>query len=63
MAARIWVAIWVLVFTIAMLAAEGVFVINYVTRFTEEIFAFLIAIVFFGDAFKKIIMVKENLKL
>jgi len=38
-----------------MLACEGVYIINYVTRFAEEIFAFLIASVFLTDAFKKII--------
>jgi hypothetical protein len=37
-----------------MLAFEGVYIIKYVTRFTEEIFAFLIASVFLTDAFKKI---------
>ena len=37
-----------------MLGLEAVFVINSVTRFTEEIFAFLIACVFMADALKKI---------
>ncbi len=37
-----------------MLGLEAVFVIHSVTRFTEEIFAFLIALVFLADAFKKI---------
>lgn len=41
-----------------MLAYEGVYIIKYVTRFTEEIFAFLIAAVFLADAFKKVIKVK-----
>ena len=47
-----------LVFTLIMLACEGVYIIKYVTRFTEEIFAFLIATVFLADAFKKVIKVK-----
>ncbi|CAF0838647.1 unnamed protein product, partial [Brachionus calyciflorus] len=51
---RIWVSFWVLIFTLIMLASEFVFVIHFVTRFTEEIFAFLIAIVFLADAIKKI---------
>jgi hypothetical protein len=37
-----------------MLGSEAVFIINSVTRFTEEIFAFLIACVFMADALKKI---------
>lgn len=48
---------WVLVFTLIMVAAEGIFLIHFVTRFTEEIFAILIACVFLTDAFKKIIKV------
>lgn len=50
---------WVLIYTLIMLAWEGVYVIRYVTRFTEEIFAFLIATVFLADAAKKIYYVKE----
>jgi solute carrier family 4 anion exchanger 3 len=62
MAARVWVALWILVYVLVMLALEGVFVIHYVTRFSEEIFAFLIAIVFLSDAVKKILYVTNFLK-
>jgi len=55
---RCWVSMWVLIFTLIILAYEGVYIIKYVTRFTEEIFAFLIAAVFLADAFKKVIKVK-----
>ena len=58
LAARCWVAMWVLIYTLLMLACEGVYVIRYVTRFTEEIFAFLIATVFLSDAVRKIYNVK-----
>lgn len=54
LATRCWVAMWVLFLTLVMVAFEGVYIINYVTRFTEEIFAFLIASVFLADAAKKI---------
>jgi hypothetical protein len=40
-----------------MVAFEGVFVIHYVTRFAEEIFAFLISLVFLSDAFKRVVKV------
>ena len=48
---------WVLFFCIILLAFEMVYIIKYVTRFTEEIFAFLIASVFLNDAIKKIVKV------
>ena len=60
LATRIWVGLWVLLFTLVMLALEGVYIINYVTRFTEEIFAFLIASVFLADAGKKIYRIFER---
>ena len=46
-----------LILCLILLAFESVYVIKYVTRFTEEIFAFLIASVFLTDAAKKIIKV------
>jgi hypothetical protein len=55
LATRCWVALWVLFFAILIVAFECVFLIEYVTRFTEEIFTILIAIVFLSDALKKII--------
>lgn len=51
------VSIWVLVFTLIMLAKEATHLIHLVTRFTEEIFSFLIACVFLTDALKKILYV------
>ncbi len=47
-------------FTIIILAFEGVYAIKYVTRFTEEIFAVLIACVFLLDAAKKIYKVSRS---
>jgi hypothetical protein len=40
-----------------MLAKEATHLIHLVTRFTEEIFSFLIACVFLTDALKKILYV------
>ncbi|CAF0718290.1 unnamed protein product [Brachionus calyciflorus] len=60
LAVRCWVAAWVLIYSLVMLALEGVWIIRYVTRFTEEIFAFLIATVFLTDAFKKIVKIFET---
>lgn len=54
---------WVLIFTLVILGCEAVYIIKYVTRFTEEIFAFLIACVFLADAFKKLVQVKNLIVL
>lgn len=57
LAVRCWVALWVLIISLILLGLESVFIIKYVTRFTEEIFAFLIASVFLADALKKIVKI------
>lgn len=57
------VSLWVFVFTLIMLGFECIYFVNFVTRFTEEIFAFLIACVFLTDATKKMILVLTNNKL
>ena len=48
---RAWVGIWVMVICFIIVAFEGCFLIKYFTRFTEEIFALMISIIFLYDAF------------
>ena len=48
---RAWVGLWVMVICSAIVALEGCFLIKYFTRFTEEIFALMISIIFLYDAF------------
>lgn len=48
---RAWVGIWVMVICFIIVAVEGCFLIKYFTRFTEEIFALMISIIFLYDAF------------
>lgn len=51
---RAWVGLWVMVICFAIVAAEGCFLIQYFTRFTEEIFALLISIIFIYDGLSHI---------
>lgn len=51
------VSIWVLFYTLMMLAAESTHLIHLLTRFTQDIFDFLIAVVFITDAIKKLLQV------
>jgi hypothetical protein len=44
-------------------AFEGSFMIRHVTRFTEEIFALIIALVYLYEPFKKLYKVKKNKNL
>ncbi|CAH1788172.1 unnamed protein product [Owenia fusiformis] len=51
---RVWIGAWVALMSIIVVALEGSFVIRYVTRFTEEIFALLISFIFIYEVFKKL---------
>jgi anion exchange protein len=47
---RAWIGIWVMFICFVIVAFEGCFLVRYFTRFTEEIFACLIAFTFIYDA-------------
>ncbi|XP_041374597.1 anion exchange protein 2-like isoform X2 [Gigantopelta aegis] len=51
---RCWIGMWVCLISIATVAIEGSFLIRYVTRFTEEIFAILISLIFIYEVIKKL---------
>lgn len=51
---RCCVSLWTTVFIIILVAFEGSFMIRHVTRFTEEIFALIIAAVYLYEPFKKL---------
>ncbi|CAF3419168.1 unnamed protein product [Rotaria sp. Silwood1] len=51
---RCCVSLWTTFFIIILVACEGSFMIRHVTRFTEEIFALIIALVYLYEPFKKI---------
>ncbi|CAF2519471.1 unnamed protein product [Rotaria sp. Silwood2] len=54
---RLCVSLWTTFFIIILVAFEGSFMIRYVTRFTEEIFALIIAVVYLYEPFKKLYMI------
>ncbi|KAI8496604.1 Anion exchange protein 3 [Branchiostoma belcheri] len=49
---RLWIGLWILVICIITVAFEGGVFVRYVTRFTEEVFAFLISFIFIYEVFK-----------
>ncbi len=57
---RCCVSLWTTFFIIILVAFEGSFMIRHVTRFTEEIFALIIALVYLYEPFKKLYKVNEN---
>ncbi|XP_071493333.1 band 3 anion transport protein-like [Diadema antillarum] len=51
---RVWVGMWLFVIIVVMVAFEGSVLVQYFTRFTEEIFAFLIGLIFIYEVFNKL---------
>ncbi|CAG5134592.1 unnamed protein product, partial [Candidula unifasciata] len=54
---RFWVGLWVCAITSAAVALEGSFLVRYITRFTEEIFAILISLIFIYEVVKKLMQI------
>lgn len=53
-----WVGLWLVVFVLALVAAEGSFLVRYISPFTQEIFAFLISLIFIYETFHKLYKVE-----
>ncbi|XP_035161767.2 anion exchange protein 3 isoform X4 [Callithrix jacchus] len=51
---RVWVGLWLVVFVLVLVAAEGSFLVRYISPFTQEIFAFLISLIFIYETFYKL---------
>ena len=57
---RCWIGFWVTIITVIIVAIEGSFLVRLFTRFTEEIFASLISLIFIYEVFKKIYVVSTE---
>ncbi|XP_014668379.1 PREDICTED: band 3 anion transport protein-like isoform X2 [Priapulus caudatus] len=51
---RWWIGVWVLIWTMLIVAFDGSVLVRYFTRFTEEIFATLISFIFIFGCFEKL---------
>ncbi|XP_063411589.1 band 3 anion transport protein-like [Mytilus trossulus] len=51
---RVWIGFWVMLISIVAVAVESSFLVRHISRFTEEIFAILISLIFIFEVIKKI---------
>ncbi|XP_077108638.1 band 3 anion transport protein isoform X1 [Ranitomeya variabilis] len=49
--ARVWIGFWLILLVIIIVAIEGSFLVRFISRFTQEIFAFLISLIFIYETF------------
>jgi len=47
----------VFLITCIVIALEGSFIVKYITRFTEEVFAILISLIFINEVIQKLMQV------
>lgn len=57
---RVWIGFWLIVIVIVMVAFEGSFMVRFVSRFTQEIFSFLISLIFICETFIKLARVRHG---
>lgn len=55
---RVWIGFWLVIIVVLMVAFEGSFLVRFVSRFTQEIFSFLISLIFIYETFSKLGKVK-----
>nr|XP_033773576.1 band 3 anion transport protein isoform X2 [Geotrypetes seraphini] len=57
---RVWIGFWLLLIVLIIVAVEGSFLVRYISRFTQEIFAFLISLIFIYETFSKLIKIFQQ---
>ncbi|KAM6985997.1 anion exchange protein 3 [Aplochiton taeniatus] len=57
---RVWIGFWLIFIVLLIVAAEGSFLVRYISPFTQEIFAFLISLIFIYETFSKLIKVFQE---
>ncbi|XP_067929937.1 band 3 anion transport protein-like [Watersipora subatra] len=58
---RLWIGVWICIIATVHVAVEASFLVRFVSRFTQEIFAFLISLIFIYETFAKLVYVfKEH---
>lgn len=55
---RVWIGFWLILMVVLVVAFEGSFLVRFISRYTQEIFSFLISLIFIYETFTKLIKVK-----
>lgn len=57
---RVWIGFWLIIIVVVMVAFEGSFLVRFVSRFTQEIFSFLISLIFIYETFSKLVKIFQE---
>lgn len=56
---RLWIGIWIFTLLIITVAFNLSFLVKYITRFTEDCFASLVAFIFIYDAIREVLKIRK----
>ncbi|XP_062260100.1 anion exchange protein 2a [Platichthys flesus] len=57
---RVWIGFWLVLLVLLTVAFEGSILVRFVSRFTQEIFSFLISLIFIYETFAKTIKIFQE---
>uniref|UniRef100_A0A8C2W548 Anion exchange protein n=1 Tax=Chinchilla lanigera TaxID=34839 RepID=A0A8C2W548_CHILA len=57
---RAWIGFWLILLVVLVVAFEGSFLVRFISRYTQEIFSFLISLIFIYETFSKLIKIFQD---
>ncbi|NXU95084.1 B3AT protein, partial [Xiphorhynchus elegans] len=54
---RVWIGFWMILLVVVLVAFEGSFLVRFLSRYTQEIFSFLISLIFIFETFSKLVTI------
>ncbi|XP_031456742.1 band 3 anion transport protein isoform X1 [Phasianus colchicus] len=57
---RVWIGFWLILLVLVVVACEGSVLVRYLSRYTQEIFSFLISLIFIYETFAKLVTIFKN---
>ncbi|XP_074748521.1 band 3 anion transport protein isoform X2 [Strix uralensis] len=54
---RVWIGFWLILLVLVVVACEASFLVRYLSRYTQEIFSFLISLIFIYETFSKLVTI------
>ncbi|KAM9215174.1 band 3 anion transport protein isoform 2-T2 [Leptosomus discolor] len=57
---RVWIGFWLILVVLLVVAFEGSAAVRYLSRYTQEIFSFLISLIFIYETFAKLFTIFKN---
>ncbi|XP_041121473.1 band 3 anion transport protein-like isoform X2 [Polyodon spathula] len=57
---RVWIGFWLTLIVVVIVVFEGSFLVRFISRFTQEIFSFLISLIFIYETFSKLFKIFQQ---